>query len=132
MGMPAAKEGDQIVSPADIHLVQIPSPAGPITVPLPHPFSGKLTDALSSDVNIMGKPAATKDSTGDNSPKHVAMGIKFVTEPSNKGTVFLGSLTVSINGKQAARNGDMVMTCNDPTDLPVGKIIASGTVNIGG
>ena len=31
----------------------------------------------------------------------------------------------------AARSGDMVMTCNDPTDLPVGKVIASGTVKIG-
>lgn len=129
--MPAAKEGDQVVSPADIHIVEIPGPSGPIPVPLPHPFSGKLNGGLSSDVNIMGKAAATKDSTADNSPKHVAMGTKFVTEPSNKGTVFLGSFTVKINGKQAARNGDIVMTCNDPTDLPVGKVIASGTVNIG-
>jgi len=131
MGMPAAKEGDQIVSPADIHLVQIPSPSGPITVPLPHPFKGELTKALSSNVKIMGKPAATKDSWGENNPKHVPMGMKFVKEPTNKGTVFLGSLTVKINGKQAARSGDMVLTCNDPVDLPVGKIIASGTVNIG-
>ena len=129
--MPAAKKGDQIISPADIHLVQIPTPYGPVTVPLPHPFSGKLTDGLSSDVKIMGKPAATAGSSGKNSPQHVAMGIKFVKNPTNKGTVFLGSFTVKINGKQAARSGDMVMTCNDPVDLPVGKVIASGTVNIG-
>lgn len=129
--MPAAKKGDQIVSPADIHLVQIPTPTGPIVVPLPHPFSGKLTDGLSSNVKIMGKPAATKGSSGNNSPKHVAMGIKFVKNPSNKGTIFLGSFTVKINGKQAARSGDLVMTCNDPVDLPVGKVIASGTVKIG-
>ena len=131
MGMPAAKKGDKIVSPADIHLVQIPSPAGPIIIPLPHPFKGQLTKNLSKDVKIMGKPAATKGSWGENNPKHVAMGIKFVKEPSNKGTVFIGSLTVKINGKQAARSGDMVMTCNDPVDLPVGKIMASGTVKIG-
>ena len=131
MGMPAAKEGDKIISPADIHLVQIPTPTGPITVPLPHPFSGKLTESLSKNVKIMGKAAATKGSWGKNNPKHVAMGIKFVKEPSNKGTVFLGSFTVKINGKQAARSGDMVLTCNDPTDLPVGKLIASGTVKIG-
>lgn len=131
MGLPAAKKGDQIVSPADIHLVQIPTPTGPVTVPLPHPFSGKLTESLSSNVKIMGKPAATKGSWGKNNPKHVAMGIKFVKNPSNKGTVFLGSFTVKINGKMAARSGDLVMTCNDPVDLPVGKVIASGTVKIG-
>ncbi|MBL4604277.1 MAG: hypothetical protein JKY02_00995 [Flavobacteriaceae bacterium] len=131
MGMPAAKKGDQITSPADIHIVQIATPAGPITVPLPHPFSGKLTEKLSSNVNIMGLAAAMKDSWGNNNPKHVAMGVKFVKEPSNIGTVFLGSFTVKINGRMAARSGDMVMTCNDPTDLPVGKVIASGTVNIG-
>jgi hypothetical protein len=26
------------VAATDIHLVQIPTPAGPVTVPLPHPF----------------------------------------------------------------------------------------------
>jgi hypothetical protein len=27
--------------PTDIHLVQIPTPSGPVTVPLPSPFSGR-------------------------------------------------------------------------------------------
>jgi hypothetical protein len=31
----------------------------------------------------------------------------------------------------AARNGDTAMTCNDPVDLPVGKVVAVGTVFIG-
>jgi len=44
----------------------------------------------------------------------------------------MGSTTVKINGKMAARSGDMVMTCNDPVDLPIGKVIAVGTVLIGG
>jgi uncharacterized Zn-binding protein involved in type VI secretion len=44
----------------------------------------------------------------------------------------MGSGTVMINKKPAARNGDTVMTCNDPVDAPVGKIIAVGTVMIGG
>ncbi len=129
--MPAAKKGDKIISPADIHLVEIPTPVGTVIVPMPHPFSGQLTDKLSKSVKIMGKAAAIKGSMGDNKPKHVAMGTKFVKEPKNKGTVFLGSFTVRINGKPAARNGDPVMTCNDPSDLPVGKVIATGTVRIG-
>ncbi|MCR9172647.1 MAG: hypothetical protein NXI10_09160 [bacterium] len=131
MGRPAAKKGDSIVSPADIHLVQIPTPTGTEIVPLPHPFHGKLTENLSKNVKIMGKPAAMKDSWGVNVPAHVPMGIKFVKEPSNIGKVFVGSFTVRINGRQAARSGDTVMTCNDPTDLPVGKVVATGTVRIG-
>jgi hypothetical protein len=31
----------------------------------------------------------------------------------------------------AARNGDPAETCNDPADLPVGQVIATGTVFIG-
>ncbi|MFZ5979816.1 MAG: hypothetical protein ACOYVF_04225 [Candidatus Zixiibacteriota bacterium] len=35
-------------------------------------------------------------------------------------------------GKPAARMGDMAKTCNDPADLPVGTVIAAGTVLING
>lgn len=116
----------------DTHIVMVPG-TPPVPTPLPHPFVGKLNGGLSSDVNIMGKPAATVDSTADNAPKHIATppGTSFQKPPANKGTVKMGSATVKINGKAAARNGDPVETCNDPSDLPVGKIIASGTVNIG-
>jgi uncharacterized Zn-binding protein involved in type VI secretion len=56
----------------------------------------------------------------------------FVTPPKNQGRVQLGSATVKINGKPAARHGDTAMTCNDPTDLPVGTVVvASSTVTIG-
>jgi uncharacterized Zn-binding protein involved in type VI secretion len=46
-------------------------------------------------------------------------------------SIKIGSPTVKINGKMAARNGDMAQTCNDPVDLPVGQVIAVGTVLIG-
>ena len=128
MGMPAAKEGDQIVA-TDMHMVILPAPP---PVLMPFPFTGKLNGALSSDVKIMGKPAATVDSTGDNSPAHVAPpGASFQTPPANKGTVKMGSATVKINGKAAARNGDVAETCNDPANLPVGTVVAAGTVMIG-
>ena len=131
MGQPAAKKGDQVVA-TDIHIVMIPSPGGPIPTPLPHPFMGQLDGALSSDVNIEGKPAAVKGSTATNSPSHIPQGGTFQKSPANKGTIQLGSGTVLINGKPAARSGDTVMTCNDPSDMPVGTIVASGTVLIGG
>lgn len=120
MGMPAAKEGDQIVA-LDTHIVLLP-PAPPLA--LPHPFAGKLNGGLSSTVKIMGKPAATVGSTADNSPAHVptAPGTAFQKPPANKGTVKVGSATVKVNGKAAARNGDPAETCNDPADLPVGTV----------
>ena len=52
--------------------------------------------------------------------------------PSNRATITLGSATVKINGKMAARNGDTATTCNDPADLPIGTVVAAATVMIGG
>ncbi len=131
MGQPAAKKGDQVMA-TDTHIVMIPSPGGPVPTPLPHPFMGIIDGALSSDVKIMGMAAATVDSTATNTPSHIPQGGPFQSPPSNKGTIKMGSTTVKINGKMAARNGDTAMTCNDPSDLPVGKVIAVGTVLIGG
>jgi uncharacterized Zn-binding protein involved in type VI secretion len=132
MGQPAAKQGDQIVA-TDTHIVMVPTGGGPVPTPLPHPFTGIINGNLSSDVNIMGLPAATVDSTADNTPPHIPTppGTTFQRPPSNKATIKLGSPTVKINGKMAARNGDIAETCNDPADLPVGQVIAVGTVFIG-
>jgi uncharacterized Zn-binding protein involved in type VI secretion len=131
MGQPAAKQGDQIVA-VDIHIILIQ--AGPVTIPtpLPHPFIGIINGNLSSNVKIMGMPAATVDSTATNIPPHIPQGGPFQKPPSNKATIMLGSTTVKINGKMAARSGDIAMTCNDPTDLPTGNVLAVGTVLIGG
>ncbi len=130
MGMPAAKQGDKIVA-TDIHIVMIPSPTGQIPTPLPHPFNGTIDGSLSQNVKIMGMPAATANSTATNLPPHIPQGGQFQKQPLDKATIMIGSPTVKINGKMAARNGDTAMTCNDPSDLPVGKIIATGTVSIG-
>jgi uncharacterized Zn-binding protein involved in type VI secretion len=133
MGQPAGKQGDQIVA-TDTHIVMVPAPPGPpVPTPLPHPFVGIISDGLSSDVKIMGLPAATVGSTADNTPPHIPTppGSTFQKPPTNKATIQMGSPTVKINGKMAARNGDTAMTCNDPADLPGGKVIAAGTVLIG-
>lgn len=130
MGQPAAKQGDQVMA-TDTHIVMIPSPGGPVPTPLPHPFVGLIDGGLSSDVKIMGLPAATVGSTASNQPPHIPQGGPFQSPPSNKATIKMGSTTVKINGKMAARNGDTAMTCNDPADLPNGTVIAAGTVMIG-
>ena len=117
MGTPAAKQDDQIMA-VDTHIVMVPSPGGPVPTPLPHPFVGIIDGELSSDVNIMGKPAATVDSTAGNTPAHIPTppGTSFQSPPSDKATIQMGS----------------AMTCNDPADMPAGTVIAAGTVMIGG
>lgn len=127
MGLPAAKQGDQIVA-IDFHIVVPPSPP-PVTVPLP--FNGIIDNNLSADVNIMGMPAAVEGSTATNTPPHIPPGGAFQKPPSNKGTIKMGNSSVFINGKAAARATDLAETCNDPMDLPVGQVIAQGTVLFG-
>jgi uncharacterized Zn-binding protein involved in type VI secretion len=130
MGPPAAKQGDRIQA-FDTHLIQPPGPVSPVPTP-GHPFNGILNSSLSADVNIMGKPAATVGSIANNTPPHIPIGGTFVSPPTNKGKVLKGSATVFINNKPAARMGDTAETCNDPVPLPVGTVIATGTVFIGG
>ena len=132
MGQPAAKLGDKVIA-LDIHMLIVPTPVGVITIPMPSPFTGIINGNLSQNVNIMGCPAATFNSTADNLPPHIPIppGVAFQRPPSNKATLILGSPTVLINGKMAARNGDKAITCNDPADLPSGTVIAVGTVMIG-
>lgn len=133
MGQPAAKQGDQIVA-TDTHIVLVPNPSGAVPTPLPHPFSGTISGGLSSNVKIMGRRAATVDSTADNTVPHfpaVPNGA-FQNPPANRATIIIGSTTVKINNKAAARNADTADTCNDPADAPVGTVVALGTVFIGG
>jgi uncharacterized Zn-binding protein involved in type VI secretion len=125
MGVPAAKQDDEVVG-LDIHVIMIPSPAGPVPTPIPMPFVGKLSGALSTSVKIDNKPAAVKGSTAQNQPQHIPAGGPFQNPPSNQGTVDSGSSTVFFDGNAAARLGDIVKTCNDPTDAPAGVVIATG------
>ena len=132
MGQPAAALGDAIVA-TDLHVVMVPSPGGPVPTPLPHPFAGTITGGVSADVRVMGRAAATVGSTADNQPPHLPMppGTMFQKWPSNRATVQTGSATVFINGRAAARGGDLALTCNDPVDLPNGTVVAAGSVLVG-
>jgi uncharacterized Zn-binding protein involved in type VI secretion len=125
----AAKQGDTIVA-VDVHLVQPPEAVPP--VPGPYPFDGIIDANVSDTVTIEGMPAAIVGSTATNTPPHIPIGGTFVKPPSNQGTILTGSATVTIGGLPAARAGDTALTCNDPVDLPVGTVVAAGTVSIGG
>ena len=128
MGAPAAKQGDRVTA-VDMHLIQPPTGT---PVSLPNPFNGIIDGNLSTDVKINGMPAATVGSTATNTPPHVPQGGSFVNPPTNQGQINKGSATVRINKKPAARAGDTALTCNDPAPLPVGTVVATSTVRIGG
>ena len=117
MGQPAAKQGDRIVA-MDTH-------TPPNSPPVAMPFEGLLSMGLSSDVKIMGAAAAVRGSKGSNTVPHPGVVV------SNMGEVIAGSSSVCINGKAAARAGATGNACNDGGDLPVGQVLATGTVNIG-
>src|SRR5918996_5502475 len=109
MGQPAARQGDRITA-VDTHIVMIPAPSGAVPTPLPHPFSGVISGNLSTNVNVMGLPAATGGSTADNLPPHIPQGGPFQKPPTNRAQILTGSATVLINGKPAARAGDSALT----------------------
>lgn len=128
---PAARMGDMIAA-TDIHTVMIPSPSGPVPTPLPHPFLAPITLNCSSNVLIGGLPAVTVGSRAI--MVHVPQGGPFQVPPTGIGEVIMGSTTVLINGKPAARVGDKCNTCQDGAPAPVGQIVPTGasTVLIGG
>ena len=129
MGRAAAKQGDEIKA-TDTHMVIVPGPAQTLA---PHTFAGVIDGALSDNVRINGCKAATVGSTATNREPHVpaAPGTAFVKPPSNRGTICEVPRKVRINGKAAARDGDLAETCNDAADAPIGTVVASGNVRIG-
>jgi uncharacterized Zn-binding protein involved in type VI secretion len=127
MGMPVAKLGDTVVA-VDIHIILVPAIV-PVPTPFPHPFNGMIDSALSPNVFAMKMPVATLGSIAHNVVPHIPMGPgPFAKPPTNMGNIITGSPTVMVNGKPVARNGDTALTCNDPVDLPVGTVVAVGTV----
>lgn len=127
MGQPAARMNDPVQA-TDIHIIMVPSPGGPVPTPTPHPFTGKLLGNLSTDVMIDGLAAATLGSIANNIPPHVPQGGPFQVPPTNQGTVQVGSATVLINGKPAARANDQVLTCFDVPGAP--GVIVSGSTSV--
>jgi uncharacterized Zn-binding protein involved in type VI secretion len=133
MAQPAAKANDRITA-TDTHIVMVPAGPSLVPTPLPHPFVGTIDGGVVPTVKIGGQPAATVGSVAHNQPPHVPTppGLSFQKPPANQASIIVGSATVMIGGKPAARNGDVAKTCNDPADLPVGNVVAPGTVLIGG
>lgn len=129
MGTPAAVMGDRIVAMCAVHL--IPGPAGSAVKSPPLPFSAPLVQGLAAKVLVAGKPAAVQGSSGTNLPPHAGLHPTdpFVTPKNQQGTVVMGSTTVLIEGKPAAKTGSKCTVCGQ---LP-GQLAGSAvTVLIGG
>jgi uncharacterized Zn-binding protein involved in type VI secretion len=136
--MPAAAKQDDRIRNTDTHIVMVPSGSGQTPTPLPgHVFDAPIREGLSSDVFIEGKAAAVVGSLARTSlaqHRPVSPGVSYQTAPSFEGRVTVGSSTVFINGKAAARHGDPALTCNDPPLPPPGTgrvVVAASQVHIG-
>ena len=128
MGMPASVKGDMVLQTPPVHCHQ-PHPMGPAQVPIPLPVAPplKMASPLAKKVKIGGKPAVrvsdkTKADSIPGCPK----------AKGGPGEVALGSFTVKIEGKLAARFGDMTkhMSCMAPIPAPVGKILGPGCATV--
>jgi RHS repeat-associated protein len=69
-------------------------------------------------------PAANTGMHVKGMPVHVPIGGVFVNPPSNEGTIITGSKTVHVLGTSGARLTSMVITCNDPINLPTSVVMS--------
>ncbi|MDD7459053.1 MAG: phage baseplate assembly protein V, partial [Spirochaetales bacterium] len=129
-GKQIAVQDDQVMG-FDTHMMVVPSGSGTATVPLPHPFMGKMSGDLSEDVKIGGKGCAVKGSKAkhnDSSHMQLPGTIKFQSKPKCEGEVTGGtSAKVKIDGKEAAVIGSQVTTCNDMGARNNSTIMAVGS-----
>ena len=128
-GKQIAVQDDKVMG-FDTHIMVVPSGNGTTTVPLPHPFIGKISDKLSEDVKIGNKGAAVKGSKAKhNDSMHLQLPgtITFQTPPKKEGEVTGGTVSkVKIDGKEAAVIGSQVTTCNDMGMQNNSVIMAAG------
>ena len=129
-GKQIAVQDDQVMG-FDTHMMVVPSGSGTATVPLPHPFMGKMSGDLSEDVKIGGKGCAVKGSKAkhnDSSHMQLPGTMKFQSKPKCEGEVTGGtSAKVKIDGKEAAVIGSQVTTCNDMGARNNSMIMAVGS-----
>lgn len=130
----AAKFGDPVLG-IDLHLVLVPTPAGPVPAPLPHPFIGIVFDPLGAAIGagisavfgggglvlINSLPAGNTGTDVKGQP-HLPTppGVSFAPNdiPDFQGTLVTGSKTVSFAGSSAGRLTSLVSSCGFPLNLP--------------
>lgn len=113
----AAKHFDPILG-LDTHIIMIPTPAGPVPTPIPHPYVGIVMDPcdyapiIGGTVKINGLMRAQAGSGGKACPAHIPMGGPFgPPPPTNESEVFMGSSTVAFDGDAQSFLGLPVISC---------------------
>jgi RHS repeat-associated protein len=114
----AAKHLDPVIG-VDVHIVLIPSPAGPIPTPIPHPYIGIVLDPfdylpfIGATVYVNGLPRASAGTSGQAIPSHIPMGGAFLKPPTNESEVFMGSATVLSDGEPQSFLAMPILSCQD-------------------
>ena len=101
-------------------------PAAPVPTPVPHPcMTHPLTTACVHNVMVNALPAAVVTSM-------TIPCLEVPCVPGGPGVVSMGSSTVIIGGRPAARMGDMVgfPSCVAPIPSPTGKILPPCSINV--
>jgi uncharacterized Zn-binding protein involved in type VI secretion len=111
MGAPAVVMNDRVMGQCPNHLIPNPATGAPQPAP-PMPFSAPLMLGLCTTVMIKGKPAATLQSTGVNTPPHAGLhpSDPFLVPAMQKVMFQSGSTSVLIGG-QPAVNAQSPCTC---------------------
>jgi uncharacterized Zn-binding protein involved in type VI secretion len=115
MGAPAVVMNDRVMGQCPNHQIPNPATGAPQPAP-PMPFSAPLTLGLCTTVMIKGKPAATIQSTGFNTPPHVGLhpSDPYLAPPMQKIQIQSGSTTVLIGGQPAATAQSQCTCCSVP------------------
>jgi len=130
MGTPAAVMGDQVTGTCPLHQMPNPATGAPQPAP-PLPFAAPLLSGLATRTLISGKPAAVQGSSGLNTPPHLGLHASdpFMVPTTQRAQVTVGSSSVLIEGRPAARTGS---TCTICAGTPGQLNGSAATVLIGG
>jgi RHS repeat-associated protein len=136
--MLASKWFDPVLG-VDIHIILVPTPAGPVPTPLPNPFVGMVFDpagmvfaigfgAATGGVSftlVNGLPV-TNTGTGATNKltlPHLPVPGPFQKPPSDSADLMFGGLHVDFAGSHVVRLGDIALSCNDPVELPTSTVL---------
>ncbi|MEM9985422.1 MAG: PAAR domain-containing protein, partial [Bacteroidota bacterium] len=116
--MIGAKHMDPVLG-VDIHIILVPTPAGPVPTPIPHPFVGMVFDPMDlvpivgATVMVNGMPVGVAGTGAKNIPPHIPIGGPFgPPPPGNEGEIFMGSATVLADGEPFSYTGLPVLSCS--------------------
>ncbi len=136
--MLASKWFDPVLG-VDIHIILVPTPAGPVPTPLPNPFVGMVFDppgmvfsigfgAATGGVSftlVNGLPVTNTGTGATNklTMPHLPVPGPFQKPPSDSADLMFGGLHVQFGGSHVVRLGDVALSCNDPVELPTSTVL---------